>query len=77
MHVLLGSPPHARLSASPHLSPHIVYALLVTRQEAGAFNQPLSFDTFMVTGPGAMFRMFEVRSARVLRPDYSRAFPNP
>ena len=76
MRVPLGPPPHARLSASPHLSPHIVYALFVTRQDARAFNQPLSFDTSMVMVK-AMFRMFEVRSARVLRPDYSRAFPNP
>ena len=74
VHVLLGSPPHARLSASPHLSPHIVYALLVTRQDARAFNQPLSFETSKVT---TMEGMLAVRSSRVLRPDYSRAFPNP
>ena len=68
VHVLLGSPPHARLSASPHLSPHIVYALLVTRQDALAFNQPLSFDTSKVT---TMERMLAVRSSRVLRPGYT------
>ena len=36
-----------------------------TRQEASAFNQPLSFDTSSVTGMSSMFR---VRSARALRP---------
>ena len=54
-------PPHARLSASPHLSPCIVYALLLTRQDAEAFNQPLSFDTSKVT---SMNKMFVVRSWR-------------
>ena len=66
MHVLLGSPPHARLSASPHLSPRIVYALLLTRKGASAFNQPLSFDTSKVT---TMSGMLEVRSARARVPN--------
>jgi hypothetical protein len=34
-----------------------------TRQDAHAFNQPLSFDTSKVTN---MYRMFIVRSARAL-----------
>ena len=59
----LGPPPHARLSASPHLSPRIVYALLLTRQGASAFNQPLSFDTSKVT---SMEIIFEVHSSSVL-----------
>ena len=41
------------------------HALLSTRQEASAFNQPLSFDTSRVTD---MYRMFEVRSAHALSP---------
>ena len=57
----LGPPPHARLSASPHLAPRLAYASLVTRQYASAFNQPLSFDTSEVTDMDSMFR---VRSAR-------------
>ena len=42
------------------------YAFLVNRQNAGAFNQPLSFDTSKVK---TMFRMFEVRSARARVPN--------
>ena len=64
-HVPLGPPPHARLSASPHLSPRIVYALRVTRQWTEAFNQPLSFDTSKVTTMGGMF---VVRFARAWNP---------
>eukprot|EP00964_Phaeocystis_antarctica_P045599 scaffold26259_cov55-Phaeocystis_antarctica.AAC.2 len=41
------------------------YALLSTRQEASAFNQPLSFDTSSVT---TMYSMFGVRSAHALAP---------
>jgi hypothetical protein len=40
-------------------------ALPSTRQEAYAFNQPLSIDTSKVT---TMDRMFNVRSARALAP---------
>jgi len=40
-------------------------ALLSTRQGASAFNQPLSLDTSKVT---TMQSMFNVRSARALRP---------
>eukprot|EP00964_Phaeocystis_antarctica_P133609 scaffold97822_cov51-Phaeocystis_antarctica.AAC.1 len=39
------------------------YALLSTRQEASAFNQPLSFDTSSLT---TMSYMFYVRSAHAL-----------
>ena len=39
------------------------YALLSTRQQAAAFNQPLSFDTSSVTD---MRYMFAVRSAHAL-----------
>ena len=42
------------------------HALLSTRQEAKAFNQPLSFDTSSVTD---MHAMFFVRSARALAPN--------
>ena len=42
-------------------SPRILCALLSTRQQAYAFNQPLSFDTSSVTN---MNSMFYVRSAR-------------
>ena len=41
------------------------HARLSTRQEAKAFNQPLSFDTSKVTDMGGMFN---VRSARALPP---------
>merc|ERR1712086_988452 len=44
-----------------------------TRQDARAFNQPLSFDTSKVTN---MYAMFWVRSARALAPTaLSRALP--
>ena len=63
---LAPSPPPTALSPpGPHLSPRIVYALLLTRQYARAFNQPLSFDTSKVT---TMEIMFEVRSARARVP---------
>jgi len=68
-------PPHTLRPPGPHSSPHIVYALLSTRQRASAFNQPLSFDTSSVADVG---QMFFVRSARALAPpslESSRAFP--
>ena len=61
--------------ASPaRTSPRIAYALPSTRQDAYAFNQPLSFDTSKVTN---VFGMFWVRPARALRPSQalSRASP--
>ena len=48
------------------------YALLSARQYAREFNQPLTFDTFSVKD---MSYMFLVRSARGLRPIYSRTLP--
>ena len=45
---------------SPHVVLHAPYALLDSRQQAFAFNQPLSFDTASVT---TMDRMFWVRSS--------------
>jgi hypothetical protein len=51
-------PPGAHLAPASH-------ALLSTRQNANAFNQPLSFDTSKVTG---MNQMFTVRCARALAP---------
>jgi hypothetical protein len=51
-------PPGAHLAPASH-------ALLSTRQNANAFNQPLSFDTSKVTN---MRYMFGVRSARTLTP---------
>ena len=53
------APPAARTSS------RIACALLPTRQEASAFNQPLSFDTSSVT---YMNNMFVVRSAPTLPP---------
>jgi len=44
-------------------SPRIACPSLSTRQNAQAFNQPLSFDTSKVT---IMTHMFSVRSARAL-----------
>jgi len=62
-------PPASRLL---HLSPPASHALPSTRQEASAFNQPLSFNTSSVTD---MSSMFWVRSARALGPQaLSRAF---
>ena len=49
----------------PHLSLPTSHARLSTRQNAEAFNQPLSFDTSKVRNMGAMFF---VRSARALAP---------
>jgi len=46
----------------PHPRP-APYALRSTRQQAWAFNQPLSFDTSSVT---SMREMFYVRSAHAL-----------
>ena len=54
--------PRPPASRGPHLAPHRT-PLLSTRQDANAFNQPLSLDTFKVTG---MSYMFYVRSARAL-----------
>ena len=53
-------PPDSR--PEPHRASH---ALLPIRQNAKAFNQPLSLDTSSVTD---MFAMFNVRSARALTP---------
>ena len=47
-----------------------LYAVLSARQSASAFNQPLTFDTSVVTNMRAMFL---VRSARALSPVCSRA----
>ena len=55
-------PPHAFPPPSLHLAPHRML-LPSTRQQANAFNQPLSFDTSKVTD---MKYMFHVRSARAL-----------
>ena len=50
-----------------------LHARLLTRQEARAFNQPLSFDTSKVT---TMSGMFLVRSTRALAPTaLSQAIP--
>ena len=58
---------------SPPAPRPALYALLATRQDAKAFNQPLSFDTSSVKD---MDSMFEVRSARALTPTaLSRALP--
>ena len=57
-------PPHALPPPGPHLAPHRT-PLLSTRQNAHAFNQPLSLDTSNVTD---MRWMFQVRSARALAP---------
>ena len=55
--------PHPTISRpAPRPASH---ALLATRQETSAFNQPLSFDTSQVT---AMNGMFRVCSARALWP---------
>ena len=60
--------PHASRAPLPTL-----HARLWTRQDASAFNQPLSFDTSSVT---TMSYMFYVRSARALAPTaLSRALP--
>jgi hypothetical protein len=52
------TPVPSRLAPLPPAS----HALPSTRQNAHAFNQPLSFDTSSVTD---MYQMFQVRSARV------------
>ena len=65
-------PVHAACVAAPQ-RPHVFRAAPLpasharpsTRQQASAFNQPLSFDTSKVTDMG---RMFSVRSARALAP---------
>ena len=55
---------HPRPSRLPaRTSPPASHALPPTRQEAKAFNKPLSFDTSSVT---TMYAMFYVRSARAL-----------
>ena len=54
-------------------SPRASYVLLSsTRQQASAFNQPLSLDTSSVTD---MTKMLEVRSARTLTPSIQTAPP--
>jgi surface protein len=57
-------PPHALPPPGAHLAPHRML-LLSTRQAASAFNQPLSLNTSKVT---TMQSMFNVRSARAMRP---------
>ena len=48
-------PPRTALSPpGPDLA-HALYTHLATRQDAGAFNQPLSFDTSKVTTMEGMF----------------------
>ena len=57
------APPPLHALPPPGPAPHSAsYAPLSTRQQAYAFNQPLSFDTSSVT---TMKNMFDVRSARV------------
>ena len=64
------TPRHHATRAAPLPASH---ARLSTRQQASAFNQPLSFDTSKVT---TMRDMFYVRSARALAPPaLSRALP--
>ena len=65
-------PVHANCVAAtprPHASRAVPlpasHTRLSTRQDASAFNQPLSFDTSKVTN---MDRMFYVRSARAMAP---------
>ena len=64
-------PPHT-LTLPAHISPRIVCPLFDSRQEATAFNQPLSFETSSVTtnvnedGFAGMTNMFGVRSAQAL-----------
>jgi surface protein len=66
-------PPHALRPRGPHLAPASHVPLPSTRQNAKAFNQPLSFDTSKVTD---MNSMFNVRSERALTPQaLSQAFP--
>ena len=59
----------AAASQRPHASRAAplptLHARLSTRQRAYKFNQPLSFDTSKVT---TMSYMFQVRSARALKP---------
>ena len=58
----LAPPPLTLPPPGAHLAPHRM-PFPSTRQEARAFNQPLSFDTSNVTH---MNNMFNVRSARAL-----------
>jgi len=62
VHAACAPPPHALRPLGPHLAPHRM-PLPLTRQDARAFNQPLSWDTSKVTNIGGMFT---VRSARAL-----------
>jgi len=66
-------PPASPARTSPRIAcPASHCPSLPTRQDAYAFNQPLSFDTSEVT---TMELMFQVRSARTLAPTaLSRAF---
>jgi len=71
VHAACVPPPHprpSRLPARTSPSPHRMWPLPSTRQQASAFNQPLSFDTSSVN---TMLRMFYVRSARALGPQLS------
>ena len=61
---LPAQPPHTPLPAS--------HSRLSTRQDAKAFNQPLSFDTSKVT---QMLFMFSVRSARAMPPHSLQSVP--
>ena len=69
-----GTAPYALPPPVPHTSPHIVRcALLLTRQQASSFNQPLTFDTSKVKATAGMFL---VRSTRDQAPSlYSRGPP--
>ena len=68
LHASCVPPPHprpSRLPAHTSPSPHRMCPLPSTRQQASAFNQPLSFDTSSVT---IMSAMFYVRSAHAPKP---------
>ena len=70
---LASPPPNALTPPGPYTSSHIACPRLSTRQNALAFNQPLSFDTSEVTN---MYGMFQVRFARALDPTaLSQALP--
>ena len=57
-------PPSTCAAITPR-PPSVPFALVSTRQEASAFNQPLSLDTSSVTD---MSYMFEVCSTRAMHP---------
>ena len=62
-------PKPSRPRPTPRSASHALHS---TRQDASAFNQPLSFDTSSVTD---MNRMFYVRSAHALAPPAFTAGP--